>query len=288
MSHPLELQIIQLIQQFRNPIFDAFFKFLDFFDKQEFFFVLIPAFWLGKDWKTGLRLFYILFLSSLTNHALKEMFLSPRPFHLDPTLGILQVHGYGFPSGAAQTVILLSAILLNEWKSTWKWTIAFLYIFLVSFSRIYLGLHFPSDIAAGWMIGFFLWFLYAYARPPLEKQLEKRSSLSLLLLSQVTPLLLLFFQYSPSTLRISGCAMGMGIGLFMNNARGWCLPSFHNKKECVLRALLGVVGTFFCYCLISKLSLPHSLLLTFLQFFLLGLWVATGNLLLCRKLLPTK
>lgn len=84
MSHSSELEIIRFIQEFRNPILDGFFKFLDFFDRQEFFFVLIPAVWLGKGWKWGLRLFYILFLSSLTNHALKEFFLSPRPFHYVP------------------------------------------------------------------------------------------------------------------------------------------------------------------------------------------------------------
>lgn len=286
MSHSIELQIIQSIQQFRTPAFDAFFKFLDLFDKQEFFFVLIPAFWLGKGWKTGFRLFYILFLSSLTNHALKEFFLSPRPFHLDPNLGVIQVNGYGFPSGAAQTVILLSGILLTQWKSTWKWSVALLYILFVSFSRVYLGIHFPTDIVAGWVVGFGLWFLYAYVRPLIEKQLEKLKPFSLLLLSQLTPLLLIFWQHSPSTIRIGGCAMGMGVGLFINNACGWYLPSSSTKNEFALRALVGVVGTFLCYFLIAKLPIPHSLLTMCLQFFVLGLWVATGGLLLCRKIFP--
>lgn len=286
MSHSVELHIIQFIQQFRGPVFDAFFKFLDFFDRQEFFFVLIPAFWLGKGWKTGFRLFYILFLSSLTNHALKEVFLSPRPFHLDPNLGIIQVNGYGFPSGAAQTVILLSGILLNYWKSTWKWCITLPYILCISFSCVYLGIHFPTDIVAGWMVGLAFWILYASTRPPIEKQLEKLRALSLLLLSQLVPLLLLFWQYSPSSIRISGCAMGMGMGVFMNNARNWALPSSRTKKEFTIRAVIGVVGTFFCHFLIAKLSIPHFLPTMFFQFFILGLWVTTGSLLLCRKILP--
>jgi undecaprenyl-diphosphatase len=273
MVHSEELQIIQFIQELRTPIFDAFFKFLNFFDTQEFFLLLIPAFWLGKGWKTGLRLFYILSLSSIVNHALKTLFVSPRPFHLDASLGIIQVEGYGFPSGAAQTVILLSGILLSAWKSPWKWWTAFLYILLISFSRIYLGVHFPIDIIAGWGVGLALWALYTYVRPPVERQLEKLNAFSLFLLSQLAALLLFSYPFSAS-IPLSACASGMGVGLFINHIRGWALP----PATAYLRALTGATGTALCYFLLSKL---FSLL--FLQLFILGLWVATGSLLLYRN-----
>ena len=227
MSHSSELEIIRFIQEFRSPILDGFFKFLDFFDRQEFLFTLIPTIWLGNGWKSGLRLFYILFLSYLANLALKEVFLSPRPFHIDPSVGIIHVQGYGFPSGAAQTVILLSGLLLNFWKSHSKWAVIFVYIGFVSFSRVYLGVHFPTDILAGWGVGLTLWALYTYVRPVLETQLEKLKPLSLFLLSQFIPCLLLFWQTSASVTRWA-CSNGSGYWVIHEPFSGMVITSLSN------------------------------------------------------------
>lgn len=284
--HSAELQIIQFIQEYRNPVFDAFFTFLNLFDTPAFFFVLIPAVWLGKGWKTGLKVSYILFLSGLINHALKGLFLFPRPFHLDPSLGVIQVSGYGFPSGAAQTVMLLSGILLTSVKSPWKWCIALLYILSISFSRLYLGVHFPTDILAGWAVGFALWVFYATAFPAIEKRLAKWKAPTLFLLSQLGPLVPLIVPHTSSAIHICACAMGMGAGLFINHVRNWFLSTSKNKKEGSLRGLIGIGGTFFCYFILSKLPIPQAPPTEFFEFFILGLWVATGSTLLCRQIFP--
>jgi membrane-associated phospholipid phosphatase len=285
MLHDLELEFINFIHLFRNPLFDIFFKSLDFFDRLEFFFVLIPIIWLGQGWKTGLRLFYILVLSGIVNYALKKVFLSPRPFHLDSNVGIIQVSGFGFPSGAAQTVILLSGILLVSWKSSWKWVLASVYILFISFSRIYMGIHFPSDILGGWLVGFGLLAIYLYLFPRVESHLERLNPFFLLLLSQVVPLLLLIWQYSIPTMGYCFVAMGMGIGLFIAHSYQLFLRPPINTKEYVLRAVVGVLGTFLCYALTSLLPNSHSILGLASRFFVIGLWVSLGSSFVCRKLI---
>ncbi|WP_249274258.1 phosphatase PAP2 family protein [Parachlamydia sp. AcF125] len=244
---------------------------------------MIPIIWLGQGWKTGLRLFYILFFSSLANHALKELFLSPRPFHLDANIGIIQVSGLGFPSGAAQTALFLGGLLCIFWKSSWKWVLALAYILLVSFSRIYLGIHFPSDILGGWLVGFGLLAIYLYARPPIERQLKRLNPLSLFLLSQIVPVLLLIWQ---SSLRTSSVAMGIGIGVFIVHSYQLFLPSPKHTKEYVLRATVGVLGTFACYTLMSLLPISHSIFYLIPRFLVLGLWISLGSHLVCLKLFP--
>lgn len=282
MVHDTELEVIRFLQQIRTPFLEFFFRSLDFFDRQEFLFVLIPVVWLWYGWKAGLRLFYVLFLSSLVNYALKEYFLSPRPFHLDPSLAIIQVKGLGFPSGAAQTVIILSGLLITSCKGSWKWAVAFSYILLVSFSRVYLGVHFPTDILGGWAVGFVLLGIYLYVFPPLERTLSKLRPMQLFLLSQLIPLCLILVQQSIFAIRLGSVAMGIGVGLWVANFFHLFLRLPRNRKEYVLRALVGVGGTFSLYAL-SLLLLPsHALVPSFVRFFTLGLWVSHVGY-ICRK-----
>jgi membrane-associated phospholipid phosphatase len=70
--------------------------------------------------------------------------------------------GYSFPSGHAAGItvaVLLTAWMLTCWVTrSWNarvlaWTSAVLLIGVVGFSRIYLGVHYLSDVAAGWVLG---------------------------------------------------------------------------------------------------------------------------------------
>lgn len=279
--HQQELDFIHFIHQFRNPVFDAFFKFLNFFDTQEFFFVLIPIIWLWYGWKAGLRVCYMLLLSGMINHFLKEFFGFPRPFHIDPSVGLIYVRGLGFPSGAAQTVILLSGLLILSGRATWKWMLALTYITFISFSRVYLGVHFPSDILGGYLVGFSLLAIYVYVRPPVEKQLERLKPLTLFALSQVIPLLFILGAGANIMLRTCNVMMGIGIGLFVISSYHLYLPLPKTTKEYLLRALVGVGGTFICYTLMRLLPIADPQFYIFLRFLGVGLWVSLGSSLIC-------
>lgn len=284
----LDLEWIRFLHEFRTPILDGFFKFLNFFDTQEFLFILLPAIWFGIGWRAGLRLFYILLLNSLSNRALKEAFLSPRPFHLDPSLGIIHVGGFGFPSGAAQTAILLTGLMLYFWKNPWKWFVAFSYIFFISLSRLYLGVHFPIDILGGWIAGLFLLIFFISGCLPLEKLLERIAPALLFFMSLLVPVLLLVWQHSPHAIRICATAMGIGVGLMISYYLHLFLEAPQNRKECLLRILIGILGTFLCYGLTLLLPFQHSNFFIFIQFFWMGLWPGVGGHILCRQFLPAQ
>jgi len=80
----------------------------------------------------------------------------PVPFAL------VDADGYSFPSGHATgtaAITVITAWMLTRWLIPWwtgrvvVWTVAIGSVFLIGFSRVYLGVHYVSDVLAGWMLG---------------------------------------------------------------------------------------------------------------------------------------
>lgn len=88
-------------------------------------------------------------LANLTSHILKKVFERPRP---SATQHLVQETNFSFPSGhavgAAACAVALGYFLSRWWKIV-LWVIAL----FVGLSRLYVGVHWPSDVVAGWAIG---------------------------------------------------------------------------------------------------------------------------------------
>jgi undecaprenyl-diphosphatase len=63
---------------------------------------------------------------------------------------------YSFPSGHAMaTTALATALVIIAWPTRGRWVVtplALAYAFLIGVSRVYLGVHFPSDVLGGWAL----------------------------------------------------------------------------------------------------------------------------------------
>ncbi|NDK37668.1 PAP2 family protein [Pseudoxanthomonas gei] len=100
--------------------------------------------------------------SALLNLGAKQFFQRHRPTLWE---SISPEGTFSFPSGHAMGSMTLAAtVVLLAWPTRARWPMIALMVaftWLVGYSRIYLGVHFPSDILAGWMAGA-AWVVAAY------------------------------------------------------------------------------------------------------------------------------
>ncbi|MDO9464157.1 MAG: phosphatase PAP2 family protein [bacterium] len=94
-----------------------------------------------------------IFLGGIVVHILKELIQRPRPLSqfMDMNIYGQKLYVGSFPSGHSQTAFSTAAVLSGYYK---KWLLFYLLAFLVAFSRVYIGVHYPLDIVAGSMIGY--------------------------------------------------------------------------------------------------------------------------------------
>lgn len=89
--------------------------------------------------------------AALLNIAAKQSFARERPTLWE---SISPEHSFSFPSGHAMGSMTLAVVcVLLAWRTRWRWPAligAGTFAVMVGLSRVYLGVHYPSDILAGW------------------------------------------------------------------------------------------------------------------------------------------
>ena len=109
-----------------------------------------------KDKKTSILIWVNLIISTLLNQTLKYIIQRPRPTEFR----LIDESGYSFPSGhsmisAAFYGFFIYLIYKNVKNKYLKWgliSLLSLLIILIGISRIYLGVHYTSDVLAGFLI----------------------------------------------------------------------------------------------------------------------------------------
>lgn len=131
-----------------------------------FFFVLIQMAYPKKEaLYRSLTVLLLLFTVLLLTDTTKEFFARLRPSdseHLKDLIRILSpAKGYSFFSGHAATSFSITTlvVLFLRKKFSWIW-ILYLWPLIFSFSRIYVGVHYPFDIITGTLVGVLLAFVF--------------------------------------------------------------------------------------------------------------------------------
>lgn len=128
-------------------------------------FVLFALLFFGDNTfkNIGIEIFISLSISQVIVHSLKILLSRERPYNILEQLNTFGINlkDYSFPSGhSAASFSIATTLALNIPKIS---VVVFTIAIIIGISRIYLGVHYPTDVAAGIIIGFLTsLFVYLY------------------------------------------------------------------------------------------------------------------------------
>lgn len=286
-------------------------EFFSFLGTEYFIMFVMPVLFWCYDTSLGFRLGLALLTSDGIKEILKISFSTPRPFWVTDRVKALAVEtSFGVPSGHAQIAVVLWGRLASFFKQRWVTILCILLILLISASRLYLAVHFPTDVLAGWLVGGFLLFLFIFADKPISQWLKAQSFRIKIAIAFILPLCILvpgllissavdargvpqewietamealpelesLDPTNPESIIAScGSLLGFSTGFVLLNQWGGfsASGSFIKRLE---RFLLGIVGVAVIYFGL-KMIFPEgmsflALTLRFVRYGALGFWVS--------------
>jgi undecaprenyl-diphosphatase len=168
-ENQLDTRVVAVVNQHQSPAATHFFETITFFGSTNFllpaYSILIIILLLEKRKRTAFNIGVIGVSSSAVLYLLKEIFKRHRP--TDPLMA--HVTGFSFPSGHSFSSFTFYALIIYLF---WQLKISplakgiiafffFLFALLISYSRVYLRVHYPSDVVAGFCLSV-IWLLLAF------------------------------------------------------------------------------------------------------------------------------
>lgn len=153
----IEISILDMIQGIRTPIGDAVMCFITRLGDVGMIWIVLAVILLAipKTRKTGVVVAAALCIDLiLCNGILKNLFARTRPYDVNTGVKLLitKPADFSFPSGhTAASFATVAALYFSGARRLWKPVL--ILACLIAFSRLYLYVHYPTDVLGGIVIG---------------------------------------------------------------------------------------------------------------------------------------
>ena len=320
--HQWGIEVIRTVQNFSSPFLNEVMKIFTEASTYGFVVFIIGLYLWCIDYKKGLHLAYAAAFTSGLNGGIKRIFKIPRPFAHAPEIMLKSIGGFSTPSGHSSiSAFIYPAVLFYKpfrenlskdfqsakpQKSTAsvkiKIAAAIVLPLLVGFSRVYLGVHYPTDVLLGWGLGAFIFLSMMFFLPAIEAKLstlnrtdesdaqnikfKKTASIRFTLAALFSFILILI---SREKVNEAGLILGLAFGniRILENSKYSFDASSGTWVQKFLRFIIGsalsCIPIMIFYLLKIDSSYAQYRLYRFLEFFMVGL-IASGlaPIIFCR------
>lgn len=173
-----------LVNRFASPTLTTFMRAVTYLGSNEFLAgagaCVVLAFVLTRRRREAVTLLLTMAGAALLNFTLKFLSGRERP---EPFFGTPLPESYSFPSGHALLSLcfygMIAAVITARVGGTWRrasvWAVTVLLVALIGLSRVYLGVHYPSDVAAGYAAAFVWVVVVASADRVMEARFRRKT-----------------------------------------------------------------------------------------------------------------
>jgi membrane-associated phospholipid phosphatase len=298
-----DLGLLLWLRAHATPWLDALMGGITYLGSEYFYLAALSVLYWCVDTAGTLQLFILFLGSSYLNAAVKEITALPRPFQVHPELSARFTEtatDYAFPSGHAQSATVFWGYLGLTVRRRWIVVLAPVVVFLVAFSRLYLGLHWLRDVVGGVLFGLvLLGCAYVLLRALAGMRSDARFPASLLFCLLPLAFYLLFPSHEGA--QTMGAAFGALFGYLVERhyVRFRVSGAFWQQA---LKGLVGLSGAFLLLFGLRALFAPFvpavdairvrpgmtpplargflsgrgAELFTFIRYSLVGLWATLG------------
>ena len=192
-----EIEFLRFLRNISNSFTDFLMEAITMLGEQMVVIVILMILYFAYDKKVGKKIAYAMFSSVLINGVVKGLVQRIRPFKLDPTLDSIRIEtatGYSFPSGHTQNTTTMFVSLPYHFKKKSLWIAGITISILVGFSRLALGVHYPTDVLVGFALGLGAAILFSYLYDKFSKTNRSEIILFGITLLIMTPFLFIFYR----------------------------------------------------------------------------------------------
>ncbi len=242
-----------------------FSKYFDFIGAETGLLVLVLVVMFCWKKKAGQKLALVVSCVNMWLPMIKSVVLRPRPYMeypdrlkplalSDERAAAMDVaaQGYSFPSMHSGSVSAVYFWLAKEVKKNWLWIVAGVLTVLVGVSRVVAGMHYPTDVLAGWILGFVVIGVFML----LDRYVhDERLYYAILLLSAVPGL---FYVRTTDFFTALGCLSGIIAGITFE--RKYVNYEDTRKIPAMILRVLGAILLYFVVNTLLKLPFDKQFL----------------------------
>jgi membrane-associated phospholipid phosphatase len=216
---------------------------------QAFYLIVIPYVLWGRDKKLGIEIAILNISSGYINSVLKGILKVARPPKKDQA-PCAATNSYSFPSGHAQGAASFWTYVSVTLKNKGLMIVGIIMTVLISYSRIFLGVHRWNEVIAGLALGVAIAFVFYDLRKPVRKLLAKMTHAQRLILALTIPLVMFLVYGTLEFAKLAGFLMGVLVGAELE-ATNLDMP---NPTEGTVRWKRLIIGYTICGLLLFGLG----------------------------------